>query len=483
MEIKIDQKPINQIKTDVCVVPVKSSTDPLISQLDKAFAGALGKAIASEGFEGKAGDALRVHTNGAVKMVVLVGANLKDTAAVRAYVAKAVMANAKYESLAIFVPKANETTLRAASSGALAGSYKYTTYLTGDRIPKKRVKFISIVSDIKWSAKLLNSFEHGVTLGETLNFVRDLVNAPPNDMTPTALANAAKQECTKAKVDCKIWDKKGIEKIGMNLFLAVNRGSAEEPRLVHMTYKPKTKAKKKIVFVGKGLTYDSGGLCIKPPTSMSGMKNDMAGAAVTIGIVLAAAKLKLPVEVHGIIGCTENMTGSAAFRPDDIFKTLDGKTVEIINTDAEGRLVLADVLTYASQVKPDVMIDHATLTGACLVALGPYTAGFYSIDASSGKAYLNAAKEEGESMWQMPLLDELKPQLKSDIADLKNLGDRMGGSITAALFLREFIGDTKAWMHLDIAGPAFNDRPFGISPAGASGFGLFSAVKFLEQLK
>jgi leucyl aminopeptidase len=263
--------------------------------------------------------------------------------------------------------------------------------------------------------------------------------------------------------------------------LAVARGSGKEPRFIHMTYKPEGKAKAKIVFVGKGLTFDAGGLCLKPAKSMIDMKCDMAGAATTIATVIAAARLKLPIEVHGVIGSTENMLGDDAYRPGDVFPSLDGKTVEIINTDAEGRLVLADALAYARELGGDVLIDHATLTGACMVALGPWTAGLFTAADDLATQYATAAEAEGESFWRMPLTEDLRESLRSDVADLKHTGDAYGGSISAALFLREFVGDSR-WMHLDIAGPAFQERPHGIQPKGGSGFGVLTAIRFLESL-
>jgi leucyl aminopeptidase len=212
------------------------------------------------------------------------------------------------------------------------------------------------------------------------------------------------------------------------------------------------------------------------------MKCDMAGAASTLGIVFAAARLKLPVEVHAVAGSTENMTGAKAYRPGDIYKSLEGKTVEIVNTDAEGRLVLADVLTWAARkLKPDYMIDHATLTGACIVALGPWRAGLYTDDDELASKYLDAADGEGESFWRMPLDSDLRSLLKSPVADLKHIGGRYGGSITAALFLKEFIAET-TWMHLDIAGPAFAERAHGRLPKGGTGFGVATGVRFLEAL-
>jgi leucyl aminopeptidase len=215
---------------------------------------------------------------------------------------------------------------------------------------------------------------------------------------------------------------------------------------------------------------------------MVDMKCDMAGAATTLGIVFAAARLKLPIEVHGVIGSTENMTGAKAYRPGDIYKSLEGKTVEVINTDAEGRLVLADVLIWsARKLKPDFMIDHATLTGACMVALGPWRAALYTDDDELAKKYLDAAEGEGESFWRMPLDTDLRSTLKSPIADLKHVGGRYGGSITAALFLKEFVHET-TWMHLDISGPSFTERSHGRLPKGGTGFGVATGVKFLESL-
>jgi leucyl aminopeptidase len=320
----------------------------------------------------------------------------------------------------------------------------------------------------------------GRIVGESVNFARDLVNAPPNDMNPPALASAAKAEAQKHRVHCAVWDKKKIAAERMELFLAVNRGSGFEPRLVHLAHKPKG-AKKRVVFVGKGLTFDSGGLCIKPAGSMVDMKCDMAGAATTIGIVLAAARLGLPVEVHGVVGSTENMTGADAYRPGDVFTSREGKTVEIINTDAEGRLVLADVLSWATTLEPDFLVDHATLTGACMVALGPYTAGFFAGDEELARRYLSAAEQDGELFWRLPLQKELRSSLDSEVADVKHTGSRLGGAITAALFLQEFVGECR-WAHVDIAGPAFVDHPFGRSPKGGTGFGISTGVRFLEAL-
>jgi leucyl aminopeptidase len=249
---------------------------------------------------------------------------------------------------------------------------------------------------------------------------------------------------------------------------------------VHLAYRPK-KAKKKIVFVGKGLTFDSGGLCIKPADSMMDMKTDMSGAANVIALMKAVATLGLNVEVHGIIGATDNMPSGNAYRPGDVFTSMQGKSVEIINTDAEGRLVLADCLHYATTLSPDIIIDNATLTGACIVALGTGCSGFFANREQLAKDFADAAKTAGETFWQLPLLEELRDGLKSEIADIKHTGTRWGGSISAALFLREFVADFP-WIHCDIAGPVTSDRAQGFYNKGATGHPVLTFIAFLESL-
>jgi len=486
MKLSLSNSSISRVRADLLAVPVALhglDKNAELKALDKECGGALKAAAKVDDFSGKIGETLRVFVSGiTAKCILLIGVGEGGTKPrdARALAVKAANAASKLGSMALVLMSEDDDSLRAAAEGLHCGAYRYTTYFTGDRLPKRVLEEATIIVKRKDGKAAI---EQGEILAESIMLARDLTNAPPNDLTPKALAEAAKAGCEKHGVTYKHFDKKGLEKLEMNLFLAVNRGSAEEPRMVHMTYKPsgKHKSLKRIAFVGKGLTFDSGGLCIKPGPAMLDMKCDMAGAAVTIGIVLAAARMELPIEIHALFGATENMTGDAAYRPGDVFKSAEGKTVEIINTDAEGRLVLADVLHHAAKLEPDYMIDHATLTGACLVALGPWTAGLFANDDTLATKYLEAAETEGESYWRMPLNDELRDGLRSDIADLKHMGDKHGGSITAALFLREFVGKTK-WMHLDIAGPAFLDRAHGTSPKGGTGFGIATAIRFLENL-
>jgi leucyl aminopeptidase len=249
---------------------------------------------------------------------------------------------------------------------------------------------------------------------------------------------------------------------------------------VHLSWTPK-KAKRKLVFVGKGITFDSGGLSIKPAAGMGEMKHDMSGAANVVALMGAVAFIRPKIEVHAIAACAENMPDGNAYRPGDVWGSLDGKTVEIVNTDAEGRLVLADALAYARALSPDLLIDNATLTGACVVALGTMCSGWYASDEEAAREFGGALKQSGEQMWRLPLLEDLREQIKSDVADVKQAGDRHGGSITAALFLREFVGDAR-WIHCDIAGPASTDRPSGwMQSKGATGHALLTFLALIER--
>jgi leucyl aminopeptidase len=490
MKITLAREAPASVAADWLVVGVwgkKPQTDPVIVKIDKALQGALSAAIKEESFDSKVGKTLSLDGRGRFKakqlLVIGLGESQPSSATLRLFGVKAGRAAAARNSLAIVVPNAEPAALEALTDGLVTGAYRYTRYLTGARIPKRQLSKVTLLSDAKLGSEHRAAVTQGQQIGDAVNFARDLVNAPPNDLTATVLANEANQRAQAAGAACKIWDKKGIEKLGMPLFLAVNRGSTEEPRFIHITYKPKGAGADtpRVVFVGKGLTFDSGGLCIKPSASMLDMKCDMAGAATTISIVTLAAQLGLPLEVHGIIGSTDNMTGGWAYRPGDVFPSRDGKTVEIINTDAEGRLVLADALAYARELKPTYLIDHATLTGACTVALGAYRAALFANDDELLARYKRAGEQTGENYWNLPLDEDLKDELKSSIADLKHTGSRLGGAITAALFLREFIGDSK-WAHLDIAGPAFLEKPQGIMPKGGTGFGVLTGIEFLRGL-
>ncbi len=470
----------------VAVPSAKTKFNKAIGRLEAVTGkGSIKPLAVDERFEGKPTQTLKIAAGGRTnaRWLLLVGIGDENDSLKIAYrLGHAAASNARAQkTAAIELPKVTVQSVRAATQGLVTGTYNFSEYKS-DKKSLSGLTSAVILKAPKEGRGLAAAIRAGRSVAESINFARDLVNRPPNDLTPITLARAASSESRKLGLSCSVWNKARIKKEGMNLLLAVNAGSAIEPRVIHVTYKPRG-AKKKVAFVGKGLTFDAGGLCIKPAASMIDMKCDMAGAATTLGVVFAAARLKLPVEVHAVVGSTENMTGGEAYRPGDIYKSLQGKTVEVINTDAEGRLVLADVLTWtARKVKPHMMIDHATLTGACMVALGPWRAALYTDDDSLAKKYLAAADSEDEAFWRMPLDEDLKSMLKSPVADLKHIGGRYGGSITAALFLAEFIEGVK-WMHLDIAGPAFVESAQGRLPKGGTGFGVATGVRFLESLK
>jgi leucyl aminopeptidase len=278
---------------------------------------------------------------------------------------------------------------------------------------------------------------------------------------------------------CTVFNKRQIERLEMGGLLAVNRGSSQEPRFVVLEYSP-ARARKTVCLVGKGITFDSGGISIKPAEKMEEMKFDMCGAATVIGSIQAAARLRLPVRVVAVFAATENLPGGNAYKPGDIITMMSGKTVEIVNTDAEGRMILADALHYAARFKPDHLIDYATLTGACVVALGAEATGLFSTDDELARKLIDAGEQVGERFWRMPAWDEYKEYIRSEWADMKNSGGRWGGAITAAVFLKQFV-TCPSWAHLDIAGTAYSDDG-AKGPRGATGAGVRATVEFLQSL-
>ena len=394
------------------------------------------------------------------------------SADIRSFAAKAArIANGeKAKTLVLSIPDSLEARLRTVAEGLELGAYRFTRYVTGDRKPKETLEEVTVATDRRLPPDAKRTIALGQGIGAGVNVARDLSNEPPNVMYPAALADAAVKAGKEHKFKVLVLDDKEIEKRGMHLIHAVGRGSSHPPRLVHMSYVPSKKTKTRYVFVGKGITFDTGRIRIKPAQNTGEMKHDTSGAANMIGLMIACTVLKPNIEVHAIMSCAENMPDGNAYRPGDVWGSLDGKFVEIINTDAEGRLVLADALAYAAkELEPDILVDNATLTGACVVALGTTYSAFYASNEDTAQRFGAAVKTAGEQMWRMPLIEELRDQLKSDVADIKHTGDRYGGSITGALFLREFIGKTKNWVLCDIAGPAQTDRPYAWHNKGATG--------------
>jgi leucyl aminopeptidase len=456
------------------------------TKIDAALENTLSAEMLATDFKATANQVLDIPTFGKIPAarVLVVGLGLKkgsSDATLRHALATAVRAMCNVPRVGIVLPEGLEgVALRGVAEAAVMGAYRFTKYLTGERAPKKSIKTVNLYRSGKPTAADKKAVETGVAVGDAVCLARDAVNEPPNELTPEVLAQVAATIAKTYKLKIKVLDKAGIKAAGMHLHYAVGQGSVNEPRFIHLTYAPKG-AKKKVVFVGKGLTFDSGGLCIKPAPGMGEMKSDMGGAAAVLGMMQAVAALGPKIEVHAIIGAAENMPDGNAYRPGDIFGTLDGRTVEIVNTDAEGRLVLADALAYARQLKPDLIVDAATLTGACVVALGKACSAFYTADEKLAKQFETSAKHAGEAFWRMPFLEELREQLNSDVADIQHTGDRWGGSITAALFLREFVGEVP-WIHCDVAAPVLFDRARGMYPKGGTGHPVLTFVDFVETL-
>jgi leucyl aminopeptidase len=366
------------------------------------------------------------------------------------------------------------------------GNYSFTRYKSEKNEKVEKNIYIEVS---KIDKSIQKEFEESVAICNSVNMVRDFVNTTPEDFYPAVMAQNALNIAKENDLECKILDEDYLVENNMGSMLAVGRASRHRSKLIHLTYKPKgkIKAKAKMVLVGKGLTYDSGGLSLKPADYMVNMKSDKGGGCAVLGIMNTISALNLPIEVHGIIGAVENMIGGDAYKPDDVLTARNGKTIEVKNTDAEGRLVLADCLCYAQDEIEDIdyIFDYATLTGACVVGVGQYTNGIMGNNSMLKHEVVKSALNSGELATTLPFNRYLKKTLKSEIADMSNIAStRYGGAITAGMFLDNFIKDEnkEKWVHLDIAGPAFVDAAWGYNPAGASGAGVRLTIEFMKNL-
>lgn len=372
---------------------------------------------------------------------------------------------------------------RGAVDGVVLANYRFTQY--AERLQKedtaRAVRRLMVLTSKEALQPVRDEIKQALDITAGITLARDLVNQPASALTPKTLVEQAQDIANRSRlISLKVFDRDEAAKQGFSAFLAVARGSMEEPYVIHLTYKPSGTPAKKVFIVGKGITFDSGGLSLKPADMMEGMKSDMAGAAAVLGLFSVLEKVKPNVEVHGVIAACENMPSGTAYRPGDILRARNGTTIEVLNTDAEGRITLADALSYAAEAKPDAIIDLATLTGACMVALGETFAGLWSNDEKLQAELLTAAESAGEGLCALPMPDEYKKSIQSEVADLRNLGTtRFGGAITAAMFLREFV-DGIPWAHLDIAGPSYMERSFlSYYAPGATGYGVRTLVEYL----
>ncbi len=385
--------------------------------------------------------------------------------------------------VAVVMPGKAPADVAATAQGALLGAYRYEQCRgSGTKKPAKAAKTITVLTDSNRDRHVREAVRQAEIVAQEVWFARDLVNAPPSALHPIELAEAAVAQVAGLAVETLVLDEADLEEGKYGGILAVGQGSINPPRLVRLEYRPERSAVH-IALVGKGITFDSGGLSLKPPTAMETMKCDMGGAAAVLAATAAIARLGLPATVTTYAACAENMPSGTAQRPGDVLTTLDGTTVEVLNTDAEGRLVLADALVSAGRDEPDVIIDVATLTGAQMVALGNRVSAVMSNSDDLRDDVVRAADMVGEQFWPMPLPPELRESLDSPIADLANIGDRMGGMLTAGLFLQEFVDPETPWAHLDIAGPSFNDsKPHDYTPKGGTGVAVRTLVQLVKDL-
>jgi len=497
LEIKVITGDIAQIEADAIVVNLfEDTTQPggATAAVDKALGGAISSLINRGETKGKFGEINIIHTFGkprqvGAEIVAIVGlGKLQDfnTDKIRGVAGEFCRALRKLNchKIATILHGTGtggiqpETSAQAITEGALLGLYSFNKYKKPEY---EDIEEMLIVARESGKIPILEQATHkGSVVAEATNLARDMINEPANYMTPSRLAEAAEEIANKYNLEFHVFDSADMEAMGMGALLGVAKGSGQPPKLITLSYKGDEHSEKAIGFLGKGITFDSGGISIKPSEGMDEMKGDMAGAAAVMTALVAIARLKPQINVTAIIPATENLPSGTALKPGDILKAMNGKTIEVINTDAEGRLILADALSYAQKLGLSPLLDLATLTGACCVALGTLYSGIFSNNQNLADKVLKAAERIGERMWQMPMPEEYKEQLKSEIADVKNIGHKYGGAITAALFLAEFVDNTP-WVHIDIAGTANSEKESGYIVKGATGIGVRTLVELASS--
>ncbi len=494
MEIKLISKDATQVEADALIVyhfEGAAAPEGPAAAIDKAMDGAISHLLEDKEFTGKFLEQTELHSLGKIraKRVALVGLGKKqdftlDRARMAAGAAARYIQNLGAKVGATVIPDGSlkpDEAAQAAVEGALLGVYAFKRYKKPDPETREMKEMLIVEEDPARAASLGKAVERGRVIAEAVCRARDWVNEPANYMTPAQLAEEARKIAEREHIEIKVLEKEDIQKLGMGCLLAVNQGSHQPPRFVVMNYRGAGPDKPVVGFIGKGITFDSGGISLKPQEGMGEMKGDMSGAAAVISSLGAIARLGIKINITGVAPITENLPGGMAYRPGDIIRSMSGKTVEIISTDAEGRLILSDAIAYARQMKFSPLIDLATLTGACHIALGDHVSGAFTNNTDFLQKVLRASEAAGEKMWQLPLFDEYKELNKSDLADIKNTGGRYGGAITAAWFLREFAEDTP-WVHLDIAGTFLSEKDRGYNAKGATGVGVRTLVNLAIML-
>ncbi|MGV8059328.1 MAG: leucyl aminopeptidase [Smithellaceae bacterium] len=495
MKIFVKKGKLQDIKSQAVILAFFQDQKELTGAallVDQASKGLITELMNNGDFAAKPSQIAVVYTRGTIpaQRIALVGLGKKseiNLEKIRAAFSKVMQhlrsLNIKEAATSIdlnLIGQEKDKIVQAAVEGALLGLYQYTPYKTVGREDIREIEQLNIIAGRENYSVVESAVKNAQIITEGVYFARDLISAPSNEMTPSIMAQKAGEVARRKNVTCKVLDRARMKKMGMNSLLGVASGSSEEPKFIILEYSGSRKNEAPVVLVGKGLTFDSGGICIKPAEKMDEMKTDMSGGAAVMGTIMAAAGLRLPLNIIGLIPATENMPSGTACKPGDILKSYSGKTIEVINTDAEGRLILADALSYASIYKPAAIIDVATLTGACVIALGDDVIGMLGTNEKLKKEINEAAQATGELVWELPLWDSYSELIKSDIADYKNTGGRVAGTITAAAFLSKFVGDFP-WVHLDIAGPAWSGKDKSYIPKGASGVAVRLLVEYLRN--
>jgi leucyl aminopeptidase len=489
-------------KADILAVPVFAGPElgPGAEEAVAALEAPVAPLLEARGFTGKAGEAVALPTLGRLEATVLllvgVGERDKVDAEVLRRAAAAVVRHGRgarkaVTTLAQALPAYPEAAVQAVTEGALLAAYRFDKYKQAkagpgpnDRRPPAELASLAVVPAASGRGSggrgaLNAALAAGQVRAAATNLARDLSNEPANALHPADLATAARRLLDGKGVTVKVKDEKALAREGFGGIIGVGQGAEHPPRLIELRYSPKD-ATAEVVLVGKGITFDSGGLSLKPADSMKTMKTDMSGAAAVLAAMSALADLDVKVAVTGYLAAAENMPSGAATRPGDVLTMKNGKTVEVLNTDAEGRLVMADALALGAAARPDAIIDVATLTGACVVALGTRYTGLIANDDALAAELLDAAAEAGEPTWRLPLPPEYRKDIESDLADLKNVGDRWGGALFAGLFLEQFVDD-RPWAHLDIAGPARAESEDGYLSKGSTGVAVRTLLTWLER--
>jgi leucyl aminopeptidase len=482
----IESGDVVQTTAEALVVPIGEGKvlSAVAERVDGALNGGLRGLLDDVRFTGKPGGARAVYTlgRGPARFLVLVGLGAEATAE-QVRVAGAAAARAAREAgattLAVEAPAGDEAAT-ALAEGVLLGTYRDTRFKSStDDVKALAGVHLHVAAGAGETAR--QAVARATAIADGVALARDLVNQPGSDLWPDRLATIAATMATEHGLAVEVLDEHALLTLGAGALLSVGRGSDRPPRLIHLRYRPEgVAAEAPLAFIGKGITFDTGGYSIKTAGGMETMKCDMAGAAAVLGAMQAIARLRPAVAIDAIIAAAENMVSGRSMRPGDVLRSLSGKTIEVNNTDAEGRLVLADALTYARQQGAGELIDLATLTGACVVALGTVAAGLMGNQQPIVDRLLAAGAAVGERLWQLPLYDEYRDGLRSEVADIRNSGGRNAGAQVGAIFIREFAGETP-WAHLDIAGPAFLDKETALAPKGGSGFGVRTLIRYAEE--